>query len=452
MKKKLCGEQLVINNYERDVLPRHYCLDIALYAIKRSDPYISVSENLSYSNHVLRVAGREIRIKGRIFVAGIGKASCRMAKAVEEIIGNDIEDGVVSTKYGYGEKLERIRVIEAGHPVPDENSLRAADEIIGIAKRMRPEDTLLFLISGGGSALFTKPYPPITLEELIETHDLLVKSGARIQEINTVRKHISLVKGGRFAKMVPGKIVSLIVSDVVGDDLSTIASGPTAPDPTTYDDAKRILVNYELWNKVPASVRNVIEKGLRGEIPETPKKLDNVNNNIIASAGIAAEHAAKRALIHGLKPVIMTTTLEGEARHAGTVIASVIEEIVKKHRPFKPPVCLVFAGETVVTIKGKAGKGGPNQELALSASIKISGLRGVALIALDTDGTDGPTDAAGGLVDSRTYDILMSKGIDPEKSLMEHDAYNALKASGDLVKTGPTGTNVNSIVIGVILG
>ncbi len=441
----------VTKQAERDLLPRHYCLDLALYAIKMSDPYISVRKNLTYTRKELIIKNKRVGVEGKIYVAGIGKASCRMARAVEEIIGDDIEYGVVSTKYGYGEKLEKLKVIEAGHPVPDENSLRAADEIIGIAKRMKPEDILIFLISGGGSALFTKPYPPITLDELIRTHDLLVKSGARIQEINTVRKHISLVKGGRFAEMVPGKILSLIVSDVVGDDLSTIASGPTAPDPTTYADAKRILVNYDLWDKIPENVRKVIDKGLRGEIPETPKKLENVDNNIIASANIAAEHSARRALELGLKPIIMTTTIEGEARHVGTAIASIIEEIAKNHRPFKPPVCLIFAGETVVTIRGESGMGGPNQELALSASMKIRGYRGVALIALDTDGTDGPTDAAGGLVDSKTYDILIDRGIDPVKSLMKHDAYNALKISGDLIKTGPTGTNVNSIMIAVIL-
>ncbi len=441
----------VTKQLERDLLPRHYCLDLALYAIKRSDPYISVRENITYTRKELVIKNKRISVRGKIYIAGIGKASCRMARAVEEIIGDDIEYGVVSTKYGYGEKLEKIKVIEAGHPLPDENSLRAADEIIGIARQMKPEDILIFLISGGGSALFTKPYPPITLDELIKTHDLLVKSGARIQEINTVRKHISLVKGGRFAKMVPGKIISLIVSDVVGDDLSTIASGPTAPDPTTYADAKRILINYDLWDKVPENVQKVIDKGLRGDIPETPKNLSNVDNNIIASANIAAEHSARRALELGLKPAVMTTTIEGEARHVGTAIASIIEEIVKNHRPFKPPVCLIFAGETVVTVKGEAGTGGPNQELALSASMKIRGYRGVALIALDTDGTDGPTDAAGGLVDSKTYDILMNRGVDPEKSLMRHDAYNALKISGDLIKTGSTGTNVNSIIIAVIL-
>ncbi|BAA29583.1 440aa long hypothetical protein [Pyrococcus horikoshii OT3] len=417
-------------------------------AIKAADPYRAVLNAVKVSDDKIIVQGKEFEIKGKVYVIALGKAACEMARAIEDIL--DVEDGVAVTKYGYGKELKRIKVIEAGHPIPDEKSILGAKEALSILNRARENDIVFILISGGGSALFELPEEGISLEDLKLTTDLLLKSGAKIHEINTVRKHISKVKGGKLAKMIKGTGIVLIISDVVGDNLEAIASGPTVKDPTTFEDAKRILELYDIWEKVPESVRLHIERGLRGEVEETLKEdLPNVHNFLIASNSISCEAIAREAQRLGFKAYIMTTTLEGEAKDAGLFIGSIVQEIAERGRPFEPPVVLVFGGETTVTIEGKGGKGGPNQEIALSATRKISDLEAL-IVAFDTDGTDGPTDAAGGIVDGTTYKKLREKGIDVEKVLKEHNSYEALKKVGGLLFTGPTGTNVNSIVIAIV--
>ncbi len=434
-----------------DSKAKEIALNVIEHAIRRADPYEMVMDSVKLKDSKIIVEGREFEAEN-VYVVAIGKASCPMAKAIEDILGERIKEGVAVTKYGYSMPLSRIDVIEAGHPIPDENSVRGAERGIEIAKKVGKEDLLIVLVSGGGSALFVMPEDGISLEDKVRTNELLLKSGAKIHEINTVRKHISKVKGGKFVKNVRGTVVSLIVSDVVGDDLEVIASGITVRDPTTFEDAYRILRLRGIWDRIPDSVRRHIELGMKGKREETLKEdLSNVHNFLICGMGKVCEFAMEKAKEMGYPAHVITSTLEGEAKHAGTVIASIVQEIWRNGRPFERPVVLIFGGETTVTISGEAGKGGPNQELALSSAKKIAGLRGCCIASVDTDGTDGPTDAAGGIVDSYTAEVLESRGIDLDEYLAKHDAYEALKIANGLVITGATRTNVNSIVVAVIL-
>ncbi|HIP65094.1 MAG TPA: glycerate kinase, partial [Pyrodictium sp.] len=416
-----------------------------------SDPYAAVKRALRVEDNKLVVMGKIFPIEGDIYVLAFGKAACSMAKAVEDILGDRVREGLAVTKYGYSLPLKKIKVVEAGHPIPDENSMLGARLGLELAEKVGENDILLVLISGGGSALFALPEDGISLEDKIKVNELLLKSGAKIHEVNIVRKHISKVKGGKLAKRVKGTLISLILSDVVGDRLDVIASGPTVKDPTTFRDAYRVLKLYKVWDKVPESVRRHIELGLKGEKEETLKEdLPNVHNFIIGSSSMACEAAKKRAEELGYKAYILTTTLEGEAREVALAFGSIVEEIYKRGRPFKRPCVLLACGEMTVTVERGGGRGGPNQEFALSIARKIGGLRGVSVLAMDTDGTDGPTDAAGGLVDSYTLELLEKQGVDVEEYLRNHNAYEALKKGKALLVTGPTRTNVNSIIIAVI--
>ncbi|WP_258083874.1 glycerate kinase type-2 family protein [Thermococcus thermotolerans] len=430
-------------------------LDIMRAAIGSADPYWAVRRSISVDGNRMTVFGEEFPLFGKVYLLAFGKAACSMARAVVDLLGERIEEGVIVTKYGYAEdcpRLGRMKVIEAGHPVPDENSLLGGKLGLELAEKVGANDILLVLISGGGSALFLLPERGITLEDKIRTNELLLKSGAKIYEINTVRKHISAVKGGKLAKRVRGTVISLILSDVVGDPLEAIASGPTVKDPTTFQDAFRILKLYGVWEKLPESVKAHIELGLEGEAEETLKEdLPNVHNFIVGSNTLACESALAKARELGYNAAILTTTLEGEAREIALAIGSIVQEIARYDRPVPKPAVLMAGGEWTVTIEGEAGLGGPNQEFALSIARKIAGLNAVVL-AVDTDGTDGPTDAAGGIVDGKTLGLLRGVGVDVEEVLRRHDAYNALEKAGALLKTGPTGTNVNSLVVAVIQG
>lgn len=431
--------------------------EVALFlmeeALRSANPYEAVKRALSTEGRRLKVFDREFEVRGKVYLLSFGKAACAMTKAAVDVLGDTIEEGVLVTKYGYAEDCPgwiNIKAIEAGHPVPDENSLLAGKLGLELAKKVGPDDILLVLISGGGSALFLLPEDGIRLEDKIKTNELLLKSGAKIYEINTVRKHLSAVKGGKLAKVVKGTVISLILSDVVGDPLEAIASGPTVKDPTTFKDARRILKLYNVWEKLPESVKRQVERGLMGDVEETLKEdLPNVHNFIVGSGAIACEAAKRKAEELGFNAAILTTTLEGEAKDVALAMGSIVEEIARNDRPLKKPVVLIAGGEWTVTIEGEAGLGGPNQEFALSIARKIAGLKAVVL-AIDTDGTDGPTDAAGGMVDGETLEKLKEAGIDVEDTLKRHEAYHALEKVGALLKTGPTGTNVNSLVIAVI--
>jgi hydroxypyruvate reductase len=396
----------------------------------------------------LHIAGETLDLSNiqRIVVVGMGKASARMAATLEELLGERISGGLVVTADGYGVATRKVEIIEAAHPVPDARGCTAAERIVALLEEANEEDLVIVLISGGGSALLPLPTPGITLSDLAATNELLLRSGAKIQEINTVRKHLSQVKGGQLARHAfPAQVLALVLSDVPGDPLHAIASGPTVGDPTTFHQAEQILRQYDVWNDLPNFVRERIEAGTRGESSETLKPgddvLQRVTTTIIGSGSDAAEAALVEAESLGYHTLLLTTTLEGEAREVGKLLASLAREEASRNRPLPHPALIMAAGETTVTVKGK-GKGGRNQELALSAALGIDGISNVVIASLGTDGRDGPTDAAGGMVDGGSVGRMLEQGIDPQEYLDRNDSYRALEQAGDLILTGPTGTNV----------
>jgi hydroxypyruvate reductase len=374
-----------------------------------------------------------------------------MASACEKIFGGRIRGGLVVTKYGHGRGLKHIRVAEAGHPVPDRAGRRGAREMLSFLRQAGKEDLIIFLTSGGCSALLPAPVPTVSLKDKQKLTDLLLRSGASIHEINTVRKHVSGSKGGRLARAAfPATVVNLIVSDVVGDDPDIIGSGPFMPDPSTYRDSWAVLEKYRLIRETPMAIRAWLRKGLAGTVEETPKPGDplfeRVTNLILINNRQALMAAAARAKSLGFKPLLLTSGLEGEARALAKFYGAVAREIRQSGHPVRPPVCLLAGGEPTVTLKGR-GLGGRNTELALAVAREIKGLPGATFLSAGTDGTDGPTDAAGALVDGQTWTQAEKKGLSPEKYLEENDSYNFFKEAGGLMITGPTGTNVMDIHI-----
>ena len=381
-----------------------------------------------------------------VYVIGTGKASAAMAQAIEALLGERLKEGVLNVKYGHSFPVSRIKVNEAGHPVPDEAGFRGTQEIIQLLEKTGKDDLVLFLISGGGSALLPYPAEGLTLEDKQKVTKCLLEVGARIHEINALRKHISRVKGGRLAKLAfPSTLISLILSDVIGDDLDTIASGPTVPDESTFTDCMKIIEKYDMRGKIPNSVFEFLEKGSKGEIGETPKPGDPVfqkTQNLIISSNIHALKAAKRKADElGYNSLILSALVEGETKEVARVHAAVAKEILKSGNPVPRPACIISGGETTVTIRGK-GLGGRNQEFALAAAIDIDGLENVIILSVGTDGTDGPTDAAGAIADGKTVDRARKLEMDAEQYLRENDSYNFFKPLEDLIITGPTHTNV----------
>ena len=379
--------------------------------------------------------------KGRLIVASIGKAAWRMAKAASDILGSGIS-GAVVTKYDHSMgDIPGLEIFEAGHPVLDENTLKGTKALLEHVKGLTADDTVLFLVSGGGSALFELPAQGATLGDMQDISSQLLACGADIVEINTIRKHLSSVKGGRFAQLcAPAHVFMVVLSDVLGDRLDSIASGPAAPDMSTSEEALAIVKKYGL--KVKPELMAILSQ-------ETPKKLDNVTATITGSVTALCEAASNIAKSKGYEPLVLTTTMTCEAREGGSFMASVAREVKTSGRPVKAPCALIAGGETVVHLTGK-GLGGRNQEFALSASEGIAGMDGVVVASLGSDGTDGPTDAAGGIVDGQTSAKLKAKGISIAEVLRNNDAYNALKAVDALLMTGPTGTNVNDVAIALI--
>jgi hydroxypyruvate reductase len=380
-----------------------------------------------------------------IYVVGAGKAGASMARAAERVLGRRITAGLVNVKYGHTAKLRRIELNECGHPVPDAQGVDGAQRIASMAESAGPGDLVLCLISGGASALMPFPAPPITLEEKQAVTRLLLASGANIHEINCIRKHMSQIKGGQLARLAwPAAVESLLLSDVIGDDLDVIGSGPTAPDASTFADAAEILDRYGIRARVPAAVRDRIEGGMRGEIAETPKAGDplfaRVRNTIVGSGRLALQAAAHRARQFGFNTLVLASGIEGETREIARMHAAIGREIANSGQPVKPPACIVTGGETTVTIKG-SGLGGRNQEFVLAAAIDIAGLDNVVVFSAGTDGTDGPTDAAGAIADGRT----LARNPDARRLLENNDSYHYFEPLGDLVITGPTHTNVADV-------
>jgi glycerate 2-kinase len=381
---------------------------------------------------------------GRTFVAAAGKAAASMALAVENNWSASLE-GLAITRYGHGLPTKRIRVVEAGHPVPDEAGEAAAREMLRTAKELKENDLLLALLSGGGSSLLSLPAEGISMADLKAVTGQLLNSGAPIQEMNTVRKHLSAIHGGRLAAACRARIVALIISDVTGDDPTHIASGPCAPDPTTYCDAREILARYRI--APPAAVKARLDSGS----DETPKPGDavfaRVENRIIATAHRSLEAAAEIFSKANIQPVILGDTITGEAAEVAKVMAALVREVRKYSSPFRAPVALISGGECTVTVTGQGGRGGRCAEFLLSLGIELDGLERVWAIAADTDGIDGSQDNAGAVLTPES----MSKNASGKALLARHDSYGFFSALGDLVVTGPTRTNVNDYRAIVVL-
>ena len=384
-----------------------------------------------------------------IYVAGGGKASGTMALELEKILNGRIVSGIVNDRYGMDVPTKIIRVNHAGHPLPTEDGVRGVWEMIGMLSRATKDDLVIFLISGGGSALLPCPAKGIRLEDNITLTDLLLKSGMKISEINVIRKHVSRIKGGQILRHTHGAaVLSLIVSDVVGDDVSFIASGLTAPDDTTHRDAIELLKKYDLYDKVPISVIDHLKAGASGNIPETPKSDDpmfsRVTNLVIASNLIALKAAANKALELGYKPLILGAYIIGESREVGLVLSGIARECLRTGNPVEVPTAIISGGETTVTIKGK-GRGGRNQEFVLGFIQDYT--PGITIISVDTDGIDGNSDACGAIADETTLPRAEKLGLSVGLALKDNASYDFFNALDDLVFTGPTGTNVSDLRI-----
>lgn len=447
---------------------RQLAWQIMRAALNAVEPGAAVRQHLHLDNGHLTVGrpnGTELTYDldgfDRILVVGGGKAGAPMAAAVNKILGPRLTNGVVVVKHEHvlddSMATGTIGIVEAGHPVPDEAGLQGAGRIADLLSNTTSRDLVLCLISGGGSALMTSPVLGISLADLQTLTQVLLSCGATINEINTIRKHISQFKGGQLAQLAsPSPVISLVLSDVVGDPLEVIASGPTVPDPTTFGDAWSILERYKVVDDVPTSITNHLSAGLKGIIPDTPKPsdpiFDGVQNVIVGSNRLAAQAAAKEAQRLGFDTILLSTFLEGEAREVAKAIAGLAKGLVRGEtthptdRTLSQPACLVLGGETTVTLHGE-GKGGRNQEMALAAALSLANWEDVLVAFLATDGTDGPTDAAGAFADGSTVARANRLGLDAEAHLDCNDSYHFFQKLDDLIVTGPTNTNVNDLIL-----
>jgi len=451
-------EQLVKNGLTQlNRKARILALESLESALNAVDPKQLMKSKISLKNSILKVNEYSFDLKKfeNVYVIGGGKASGSMAESLEQILGKHIANGLVNIPHGSEHKTEIIKFQEASHPTPDKSGVEGTRRMLEIAEQAKKEDLVICLISGGGSSLMPLPRSGITIKDKRKITEALLKCGATINEINTVRKHISDFKGGLLAKKAyPATVLNLILSDVVGDPLDFIASGPTVPDSTTFNEAIKVLKKYGLWDKGVASIKRVLSNGKKGIIPETPKANDKafkkVYNVIIGNNRFATLAAREQLRSARLNTLLLTSTLEGEARHAGVMLASIAREVVLSGNPVPKPAGIIAGGETTVTVTGK-GLGGRNQEISLAAALKMGGMDGVVVASLSTDGVDGPTDAAGAVVDGKTMARAVEMDLNPEEFLAENDSYNFFSKLGDLIFTGPTGTNVNDISVIVIL-
>jgi hydroxypyruvate reductase len=415
---------------------RRDALAIFKAALAAADPAEAVARHM---------ARRKYEGFRNIYVIGAGKAGAPMAQAAERALGRRLTAGLINVKDGHVAKLRRIELNECGHPVPDARGVAGAERIARIAAAAGREDLVLCLISGGGSALLPLPAAGITLEEKQATTRLLLACGATIHEMNAVRKHISRIKGGQLARLAaPARVEALLLSDVIADNLDVIGSGPTAPDASTFALVGAILDRYAIRDRVPVAVRERVEAGERGEILETPKPGDppfgRVRNTVVGSNRLALDAAQRKARALGYRTLVLSSTIEGETREIARMHAAIASEVVRAGRPVRAPACMITGGETTVTIRGE-GMGGRNQEFVLAAALEIDGLDRVVVFSAGTDGTDGPTDAAGAIADGDTW----RRKPDARAYLDRNDSYRYFEALGDLVITGPTNTNVMDV-------
>jgi len=429
-------------------------LESALNAV---DPRQIIKSRLSLRGSTMRINGYSFDLKDfrSIYVVGGGKASGSMAEALESILGKFVTRGLVNVPHGSKHKTEIITLHEARHPIPDEAGVKGTRRMLEIAEQAKGDALIICLISGGGSSLMPLPRGEVSIADKGKITDALLRSGATINEVNTVRKHISDFKGGWLAKKAyPATILNLILSDVVGDPLEFIASGPTVPDSTTFGEAINVLKRHGLLDGAPESVKKVLSAGEKGIILETPKANDEAFKkvfNVVVGNNRAATRAARESFRSaGLNTCLLTSVMEGEARHVGVMLASMAREIVASGNPVQKPAGIVAGGETTVTVTGE-GRGGRNQELALAVASKLSGCDGVVVASLSTDGIDGPTDAAGAIADGRTFVRASKMGLSVEQFLAVNDSYNFFSQLQDLISTGPTGTNVNDVSVIVVL-
>jgi glycerate 2-kinase len=420
--------------------------EILSAGLAAADPKEAVLRSVRLEGNTI-LAGGERFEADRVFVLAAGKAAGAMARAAEELLGERLAGGLVVTKYGHEANLGRLETIFAAHPNPDERGVEAARQVEELARSLGEDDLLLALISGGASALLADPAPDVGLQDMKQLTGALLRSGADIGEINTVRKHVSVLKGGGLVSLAaPAPTLALLLSDVVGDDPSAIASGLTAPDPTTLEETQRVLRRYRV--EPPESAAGYLKVA-----EETPKPGDalfkGVANVVCGSGRHAVEAAAEKARELSYEPHIVSTTVTGDARGIASVYAAVIREVLESGNPAPAPCAFLSGGEATVTVRGD-GTGGPNQEFALTLAVELDGVRGWAAFAADTDGGDGPTDAAGGLVTGATATKIRENGVDPEEALENNDAYAALEAGEALLLTGPTGTNVNDLRVALV--
>jgi len=449
-------DELIVNGLTVEAQEaRRLILDGLEKALSFADPYAFLSSHVSRVNDNLIIDEWSFDLNRfkRVFLVGAGKACETMAAFIESILSDKLVEGWVNIPKGFrkGFSLSKVKIHEASHPIPDESSLTGALKIIEIAEKAEAEDLVICVLSGGGSALMAAPRKGLSLKDKQEVTKKLMLAGADIKELNCVRKHLSIIKGGWLAKKAyPATVISLILSDVVGDDLSVIASGPTSPDNSTFKEAIEILMRYDVWDDISQSIKNFLLNGEKGLIEETPKEGDEcfqkTYNFIIGSNGEVCFKLLDFYKKKGLNALFLTSQLTGEAKEAGKFYASILREIESSNNPVKKPCVVILGGETTVTVKGK-GVGGRNQESMASACIEIDGINGATIASIGTDGIDGVTDAAGAIIDGFTLQKSKKLGLNLKKILQENDSYSFFKVLNDLIFTGPTGTNVNDIVL-----
>ena len=458
-KPRIRNREQIIKNGKTPTIRRARSLALMSIecALNAADPKLLMHQKVKVENLCLSIGDRFFDLGSfkHVYVVGGGKAGAAMAQALEETLGTHITAGTVNVPRGNKQGKSLIELNETSHPIPDPAGVAGTNRMITIAEKAKENDLVICLISGGGSSLMPLPREGVTLEDKRAVTDALLKSGAAINEINIVRKHLSAFKGGWLAKKAyPATVVNMILSDVMGDPLDAIASGPTVPDPSTFSDAQKTLEKHNLWETVPASVRKVFSEGIQGLLEETPKPGDavfaKVHNVLIGNNRTACQAAAKCLKREGLKTILFDKPLEGEARQMGKALASFATKVTDYSFSLQKPLAVVAGGETTVEVKGK-GLGGRNQELALAAALNLTDAQTCVIASLNTDGVDGPTNSAGAIIDGYTINRSLRAGLDPEKSLAENDSYTFFAKLGDLLLTGPTGTNVNDISVIVIL-
>ncbi len=426
---------------------RGLALEMVDAALDAADPYRLTRAQVSLNGSELRVSNLTYDLSGRgnVYVLGAGKATYPIARALEDVLGDRISDGLIVLKRGQGGSLKRIRVIEASHPIPDSSGLRGAREMLKLASGAREGDLVFACITGGSSALLPMPIRGVTLRDKQRVNRLLLSCGASILEINAVRKHLSRIKGGRLAMAIfPAELINLTVSDVVGDPLDCITD-LTVPDTSTFEDAMRTLKKYALLEKVPHSVRAHIERADPHDENPSDFGSRSCHSFVIANNNAACSAAADRAEALGLRAMILSTMCDGASRELGRAFAAIAKEVRRSKRPLEAPCALIAGGETVVALTKNFGKGGPNQEFVMSLALAMQGEDDFVAVGLDTDGTDGPTPVAGAIADGFTVASAPARGVNLQRALQEHTALPAFTTLNDAIITGPTGTNVNDL-------